>query len=96
MNVGIAYADMHQQCWLRLEVPDGSTVQAAIERSGILDRVPGIDLKTYKVGIYGKIVKLDTLLADSDRVEIYRGIIVDPKTVPRREMDDEDEDEDDD
>lgn len=100
MHIGVAYADMHQQIWLRLEVPDGSTVQEAIELSGILERVAGIDLEQQKVGIYGKTVKLSTKLQEADRVEIYRPIIADPDTVPRRDKNDEDgdndEDEDDD
>ncbi|EIJ41251.1 hypothetical protein BegalDRAFT_0331 [Beggiatoa alba B18LD] len=95
MNVGIAYADSTQQVWLRLEVPDGSSVEEAINLSGILKRFPHIDLKKQKVGVYGKIVKLDTPLQESDRVEIYRAIIADPKTVKRRDRDDDDDDDED-
>lgn len=43
-----------------------------------------IDLEKNKVGIYGKVSKLDVVLNDGDRVEIYRPIICDPKTVPRK------------
>ncbi len=96
MHVGVAYADIHHQVWLRLEIPEGCTVREAIEHSGILDRVPSIDLGKHKVGIYGKIVKLDAPVQDSDRVEIYRPLIADPKKVPRRDMDDDDDDDDDD
>ncbi len=38
MHVGVVYADMRQQILLNLEVPEGSTVQHAIECSGILAR----------------------------------------------------------
>ena len=31
MNVGVAYADKFKQVWLKLEVPDGSTVHKAIQ-----------------------------------------------------------------
>lgn len=92
MNIGIAYANPRDQVWMRIEVPDGSTVQQAIERSGVLARFPEIDLNKQKVGIYGKIVKLGTPLKDGDRVEIYRAIIVDPKTVKKRQLDDDDDD----
>ncbi|ALG66974.1 RnfH family protein [Beggiatoa leptomitoformis] len=94
MNVGIAYADANQQVWLRLEVPDGSSVEEAINLSGILKRFPHIDLEKQKVGVYGKIVGLDMTLQESDRVEIYRPIIADPKTVKRRDRDDDDDDDD--
>jgi putative ubiquitin-RnfH superfamily antitoxin RatB of RatAB toxin-antitoxin module len=93
MQVGVAYAEPHQQVWLQLEVPEGSTLAEAIERSGILTRCPQIDLKKNKVGIFGKIAKLSTPLNEGDRVEIYRPITVDPKTVPRRKLAIEDNDD---
>ncbi|WP_045223618.1 RnfH family protein [Methyloterricola oryzae] len=95
MNVGVCYADADRQLWLRMEVPESSSVEEAIRRSGILDRFPEIDLSQQKVGIFGKLVKLDAPLKDGDRIEIYRPIIADPKTVRRRRMGDEDEDDDD-
>ncbi len=97
MNIGVAYSGgIDQQAWLQLEVPVGSTVQQAIEQSGILKRFPSIDLNKQKVGIYGKIVKLDTVLQESDRVEIYRQITADPKKIkPINGSDDDDDDDDD-
>ena len=95
MQVSVAYTEPVQQIWLSLDVPDNSTVLQAIECSGILARCLDLDLKKNKVGIFGKITKLTALLADGDRVEIYRPITVDPKTVPQRKialLDDEDED----
>jgi len=85
MKVGVAYSEPHKQVWLTLEVPDDATVQDAIERSGILKQFPRVDLETQKVGIFGRIVKLDTPLKPGDRVEIYRPIIADPETVPRKD-----------
>jgi hypothetical protein len=37
-----------------------------------------------KVGIFGKIAKLDRPVQEGDRVEIYRKITADPTTVKRR------------
>ncbi|MDO8990502.1 MAG: RnfH family protein [Sideroxyarcus sp.] len=91
MQVGIAYSEPAQQHWLRIEVPDETTVQQAIAQSGILNKFPHIDLAEYKVGIFGKMAELDAALKPGDRVEIYRPITADPATVPRRVMaDDED------
>ncbi|MFY9974416.1 MAG: RnfH family protein, partial [Chromatiaceae bacterium] len=59
MHIGVAYADKFKQTWLKLDVPDGSTVQDAIRRSGLLDQFPEIDLGRNKVGIFGKLVGLD-------------------------------------
>jgi putative ubiquitin-RnfH superfamily antitoxin RatB of RatAB toxin-antitoxin module len=84
MKIGIAYASPSRQTWLNDEVPDGATVKDAIERSGILKQFPEIDLEQQKVGIFSKLAKLDALLEDGDRVEIYRPITCDPKTVKRR------------
>jgi hypothetical protein len=74
-------------------VPEDCTVQDAIDRSGILRQFPEIDLAIYKVGVFGKLAKLDAGLKPGDRVEIYRGIIADPATVPRRQMEDDDDDD---
>ena len=86
MNVGVCYAEAQRQMWIRIEVPDGCSVEETIRRSGMLKRFPEIDLSTQKVGIFGKVVKLDTTVQDGDRVEIYRGIIADPKIVKRRRI----------
>ncbi len=92
MNVGVCYAELDRQLWLRLEVPAESSVEDAIRRSGILQRFPEIDLGSQKVGIFGKIVKLDTAVKEGDRIEIYRPIVADPKTVRRRVVDEDDDD----
>ena len=93
MQVGIAYSEPAQQLWLRIEVPDASTVRDAIELSGILKKFPNIDLETMQVGIFGKVTQLDAQLKPGNRVEIYRGITADPATVPRRQMAGDDEDD---
>ena len=89
MHVGVAYADKFKQTWLKLDVPDGSTLRDAIERSGLLDQFPEIDLEVNKVGIFGKLTKLDAKVNDGDRVEIYRPITADPRSVKRRARPDE-------
>jgi putative ubiquitin-RnfH superfamily antitoxin RatB of RatAB toxin-antitoxin module len=86
MNVGVCYAEADRQSWLRLEVPNNSTVEQAIHLSGLLIRYPEIDLAKQKVGIFGKLAKLDTVIQEGDRVEIYRQITVDPTQVKRRRL----------
>ena len=85
MQIGVAYSEHTQQIWMNIEVPDGTTVYDAIERSGILKMFPHIDLGVQKIGIFGKVVKPETPLRVGDRVEIYRQITCDPQTVPRRD-----------
>jgi len=89
MQIGVAYSEPGQQIWLNIEVPDAAKVGEAIERSGILRQFPHLDLAAQKVGVFGRLVKLDAALRPGDRIEIYRAIIADPETVPRRDMPEE-------
>lgn len=91
MQIGIAYSEPSQQLWLRIEVPDETTVQGAIEQSGILNKFPSINLASDTVGVFGKTAELDAKLKPGDRVEIYRAITADPATVPRRVIAGEDD-----
>ncbi|MBK6630387.1 MAG: RnfH family protein [Betaproteobacteria bacterium] len=84
MSVEITYALPQKQELVHLMLPAGSTVQQAIEASGLAQKHPEIDLAKNKVGVYGKLAKLDTPLRDRDRVEIYRPLIADPKEVRRK------------
>ena len=86
MQIGVAYSEPTQQIWLNIEVPDESNVKQAIERSGILKQFPDIDLSAQKVGVFGRLVKLEAALKPGDRIEIYRPITADPETVPRRDL----------
>lgn len=84
IKVEVAYALPEEQVIIPLEVEVGATVRQAIERSGILQRFMEIDLKSNKVGVFGKITKPDAELRANDRVEIYRPLIADPKEVRRQ------------
>ena len=84
MKVSVAYALPHRQMLLTVVLTEGATVKEALERSGMLKQCPEIDLTTQKIGVFHKIVPLDAVLVDGDRVEIYRPITVDPKTVRRK------------
>ena len=94
VDVEVVYARERQQALLAVQGPEGLTVRDAIERSGILKRFPEIDLAVNKVGIFGKVVKLDQPLQRGDRVEIYPPLIADPKQVRKqRAADDKSETE---
>jgi hypothetical protein len=85
IRVEVVYALPGRQEMVHLTLPEGATVQRAVEASGLLQKYPDIDLgKANKVGIYAKLVKPDTALRDRDRVEIYRPLIADPKDVRRK------------
>lgn len=83
-QVEVAYARADVQTILPVEVEEGATLRQAIERSGILNRHPEIDLTVNKVGVFGRLAKLDEPLRARDRVEIYRPLIADPKEVRKQ------------
>jgi putative ubiquitin-RnfH superfamily antitoxin RatB of RatAB toxin-antitoxin module len=84
IQIEVTYARPERQDVIRLKLPEGSTIGQAIEASGLLQRYPDLDLARVKVGIYGKLSKLDTMLRERDRVEIYRPLIADPKEVRKQ------------
>ena len=84
IRVEVIYALPREQVLLDVQVPQGSTVEEAIKLSGILQKYPAIDLATNKVGIFAKLSKLDVVVRDKDRIEIYRPLIADPKEVRRK------------
>jgi putative ubiquitin-RnfH superfamily antitoxin RatB of RatAB toxin-antitoxin module len=84
MHVQLCYARPDRQFLLDLTVAPGTTILQAIERSGIVQQAPEIDVSVMRVGIYGKLKALDTVLREHDRVEIYRALIADPKETRRR------------
>lgn len=84
IQVELAYALPNVQTLLSIHVPEGSTLEQAIQQSGILEKYPEIDLATAKVGVWNKAVEMDTVLRDKDRIEIYRPLIADPKEVRRK------------
>ncbi|WJF89193.1 RnfH family protein [Paraburkholderia bonniea] len=86
LSVEVCYALPDQQTRIMVTLPRGATLQQALVRSAILQRHPEIDLERQKVGVFGKLKPLDTLLADHDRVEIYRPLTADPKTARARRV----------
>ena len=84
ISVEIAYATPGQQIVMPVNVPPGTTVAQAIEKSGICQRFPQIDPDTADVGIFGHVVNRDQELKERDRVEIYRPLLADPKEVRRK------------
>lgn len=86
LSIEVCYALPDEQALIAVDLPEGATLQQALDASGILQRFPRIDLTTQKVGVFGKIKALDAVLADHDRVEIYRPLLVDPKLSRQRRV----------
>ncbi|MCU7906431.1 MAG: RnfH family protein [Candidatus Thiodiazotropha sp. (ex Epidulcina cf. delphinae)] len=84
MRFEVAYGRMDEQALLVVDSASPLTARQVIETSGILQRFPEIDLDVNKIGIFGKAAKLDAVLVEGDRVEIYRPLVADPKEVRKR------------
>lgn len=82
--VEVAYALPQKQYLQRVTLEEGATVEQAILASSILALRDDIDLAKNKVGIYSRPVKLQDVVQDGDRVEIYRPLIADPKELRRQ------------
>jgi hypothetical protein len=82
MRIEVVYALAQTQERALLELAPGSTVRDAIHASGLLQRLPQLELA--RVGVWGRTVGPDTKLRDRDRVEVYRPLTTDPKEVRRR------------
>ena len=94
LHITLCYAPQPRQVHeLRLQLPAGSTVAQALQRSGWLQRFPELaDVApapadhdgAITCGIWGKPTHMDATLRKHDRLEFYRALRVDPK-VARRE-----------
>jgi len=86
LSIEVCYARQDAQTLIAVTLPAGATVRDAITASAVAVRHPEIDPATAKIGVFGKLASLDTPLADHDRVEIYRPLIVDPKVARQRRV----------
>lgn len=84
LRVTLCYATPTEEIQRELQVAPGTTLGQAITASGLLADLPGFDLATDPVGIYGKKRALDTVLREHDRIELYRPLVADPKDSRRR------------
>jgi uncharacterized protein len=80
--VTVTWATPDVQEVVALALPAGTTVAAAIAASGLVAR-HGIDLAAMRAGVHGRLVGVDDVLADGDRVDILRPLVVDPKAARR-------------
>jgi putative ubiquitin-RnfH superfamily antitoxin RatB of RatAB toxin-antitoxin module len=80
----VAYAKPEQQVVIALAMPEETTVEAAIKASGLLQHFPEIAKSELKAGVFGVVCKLDQLVKEGDRIEIYRPLLHDPKEARRQ------------
>ncbi len=84
ITIEVAYANPKKQIIISFQAPKNISVKEAIALSGIAKKFNEIDLTKNKLGIFGKIISLETKLKHKDRIEIYRPLIADPKEIRRK------------
>lgn len=80
--VTVVWATRDVQEPVALALPAGATVADALAASGLLAR-HAVDRATIRCAIFGRLVADAALLADGDRVELTRPLLIDPKAARR-------------
>lgn len=86
IDVEVAYAQVTKQVIIAVSLPVDSSVDQAIQCSGVLETFPEIDLTQAVVGIFGKPCQLQKKLLSGDRVEIYRPLFQHPMEARRNRV----------
>ncbi len=85
MNVLLMYASAPREVHeMALSLQEGCTLRGALEQAGWLQRFPEMQTEALALGVWGRKAEWERVLRDNDRVEVVRGLRVDPK-VARRE-----------
>jgi uncharacterized protein len=81
VEVVVAWPELQVVTPVRLSA--GATIAEAIERSGIRQRFPELEIDPGRLGVFASLRKPDDPLQNGDRVEIYRPLKMDPKVARR-------------
>ena len=83
VRVEIVLARADEQHVVLLEVAEGARALAAVEASGILARCPEVEPGSLRLGRFGREIARDARLADGDRIEILRPLVMGPMEARR-------------
>jgi uncharacterized protein len=84
LRVEVVYALPAGEDATQVTLAAGATALDAVRAARVLERHPEIDLRRCRLGIHGTVVGEGAPLADGDRVEIYRPLVMNPKEARRR------------
>ena len=84
LEIEIVYGLADRQVLKSMTVVEGTTVREAALKSGLEVEFPELDLQQAPLGIFGKVVKDETMLRNGDRIEVYRPLLIDPKEARRK------------
>ena len=85
LRVEVVYAAApHDVRSVTLQLDDGAVVSDAVRASGLLSGLTAEAVDALQAGVWGRAAALDARLRDGDRVELTRGLLVDPKEARRQ------------
>jgi len=84
ITVTVVYALPDAATEIALRLPEGATIADAIEQAKVRVELGDADMARCAVGIFGLRARRDSVLADGDRVELYRRLSADPKQARRQ------------
>jgi putative ubiquitin-RnfH superfamily antitoxin RatB of RatAB toxin-antitoxin module len=87
IKVEVVCAAPGKQVCRELVLAEGCTAGQAVEASGILRLFPAGAFDAMRLGIHSRRVVPEQCLAEGDRVEIYRPLVLDPMAARRRRAD---------
>jgi uncharacterized protein len=79
IRVDVVYAQPDRAAQTSVELSSNSTVGEALSLAARNPAFDQIDLINAVVGIFGRVVRLEEIVNDGDRIEIYRQVTADPK-----------------
>ncbi|NJN52458.1 MAG: RnfH family protein [Gammaproteobacteria bacterium] len=84
IHIEVVFAKPERQWVVELELAAGATVNDALRAVAQREGFRELDLNAKTVGVWGRVIE-DRMhvLADEDRVEIYRELTTDPMTARR-------------
>lgn len=85
MNIELVVATGEKQQLVSATVRPGTTAREAIVHSDLASEFPALDFSRCPLGIWGRPVADEQLLAEGDRLEVYRPLQRDPREA-RREL----------
>jgi putative ubiquitin-RnfH superfamily antitoxin RatB of RatAB toxin-antitoxin module len=83
IGVEVTYAEPHRAIVKAYRLAPPATIDDALRLAAADPEFAGIDFAGSAVGIFGRVAAQGQMLADGDRVEIYRPLAADPKSARR-------------
>ena len=79
VSISVVFALADRQEIVKLSVEQGTSVARAIELSGLARKYAHMTVQPMSCAIFSRVVELNEIVANGDRIEILRPLLIDPK-----------------